>query len=136
MVLVRMNVFFHHRGDCHVIWFVGFSNPKNSILLPKFWYTVCIESYYHVNKSVKISCLDRNDFRTIKLIKILSAISNSLVWNLCMQKFISSSLRKTFIFSFFVSGNKSVHRILSLYQEQQRNDITYLVSVARGNILL
>ena len=37
---------------------------------------------------------------------------------------------------FFLSGYKSVHRNLSLYQEQQRNDITYLVTVAQDNIQL
>ena len=33
-------------------------------------------------------------------------------------------------------GNKSVHGLLSLYQEQQRNEITYLGSVAQDNIQL
>ena len=37
---------------------------------------------------------------------------------------------------FFLSGYRSVHRNLSLYQEQQRNDITYLVTVAQDNIQL
>ena len=37
---------------------------------------------------------------------------------------------------FLLSGYKSIHRNLSLYLEQQRNGITYLVSVAQDNIQL
>ena len=37
---------------------------------------------------------------------------------------------------FFLLGNKSVRSILSLYQEQQRNNITYLAFFAQDNIHL
>ena len=49
VVLVQMNVFFHLKMDRPEILSVGFSNPKNLILLQKFLYMVWIKSYPHVN---------------------------------------------------------------------------------------
>ena len=80
MVLIKTIVFFHLKVDCPEGFSVGFSSPKNSMLVPdlQLRYMVWIKNYPHASTNVEISCLNRNDFGIIKFIKILAAKSNSL----------------------------------------------------------
>ena len=75
--VVKMSVFFHLKVNCSEILCVGFSSPKNLILLPDFLYVVWVKCYLHVNTNVEISCLNRNNLGIINCIKILAVKPNS-----------------------------------------------------------
>ena len=73
-----MNAFFHLKVDCSEILSIGFSNAKNSILLPNVLHMVWIKGYLYVNANAEISCLNWNNVGIINCIKNLAAKSNSM----------------------------------------------------------
>ena len=108
-----MNVVFHLKEGCSEILCLGFSNPKNSILLPNFSYMLWIKSYLYVNTSVEISYLNWNNLRIINCIKILAAKSNSMGLNYLYTKFQLPSHKDERKHSFLVTL-PSIEKQLSL----------------------
>ena len=78
-----MNIFIHRKVDCSEIVCVGFSNSKNSNLLPGF----LMYDYLHVNYNIEISCLNLNNLRIINCIKILATKFGSMGLKSLQAKF-------------------------------------------------